>query len=77
MGLPCQVAQQMAARGRVHRDGVVAGLEGDAAQVRQPLYRHARDHWRHYEPWLGPLKAALGPVLDHYPAVPAEGELPV
>ena len=30
----------------------------------------ALDHWRHYEPWLGPLKAALGPVLDTYPEPP-------
>ena len=37
-------------------------------QVRQPIYREGIDHWRHYEPWLGPLKAALGPVLDDYPA---------
>jgi hypothetical protein len=28
------------------------------------------DHWRHYEPWLGPLKQALGSVLNRYPAVP-------
>jgi tetratricopeptide (TPR) repeat protein len=33
-------------------------------QVRQPLYRDAVEHWRHYEPWLGPLKAALGPDLS-------------
>ncbi len=39
-------------------------------QVRQPIYRDAVDHWRHYEPWLGPLKSALGPVLDAYPATP-------
>ena len=39
-------------------------------QVRQPIYRDGVDHWRHYEEWLGPLKAALGPVLDAYPAVP-------
>jgi tetratricopeptide (TPR) repeat protein len=32
-------------------------------QVRQPLYRDAVEHWRHYEPWLGPLKDALGPAL--------------
>lgn len=25
------------------------------AQVRQPLYTSAIDHWRHYEPWLGPV----------------------
>jgi len=30
-------------------------------QVRQPIYREGVDQWRHYEPWLGPLKAALGP----------------
>ena len=46
-------------------------------QVRQPIYREGVDQWRHYEQWLDPLKAALGPLLDHYPAVPAEGELPV
>ncbi len=39
-------------------------------QVRKPIYREGIDHWRHYEPWLGPLKAALGPVLDCYPEVP-------
>jgi hypothetical protein len=40
-------------------------------QVRKPIYREGVDHWRHFEPWLGPLKAALGPVLDAYPEVPA------
>ena len=30
-------------------------------QVRQPLYRSGLDQWRNYEPWLDPLKAALGP----------------
>jgi len=39
-------------------------------QVRQPIYRDGVDHWRHFEPWLGPLKAALGPVLDCYPLPP-------
>jgi predicted Zn-dependent protease len=39
-------------------------------QVRQPIFRDGLDQWRHYEPWLGPLKVALGPVLDAYPAVP-------
>ncbi len=33
-------------------------------QVRQPIYRDAMDHWRHYEPWLDPLKRALGPALE-------------
>ncbi len=39
-------------------------------QVRKPIYREGVDHWRHYEPWLGPLKEALGPVLEVYPEVP-------
>ena len=39
-------------------------------QVRKPIYREGVDHWRHFEPWLGPLKGALGPVLESYPEVP-------
>lgn len=39
-------------------------------QVRQPIYRGGMDQWRHFEPWLQPLKTALGPVLDTYPGVP-------
>jgi hypothetical protein len=39
-------------------------------QVRQPIFREGMDQWRHFEPWLGPLKEALGPVLERYPAVP-------
>ncbi|GAB3360080.1 tetratricopeptide repeat-containing sulfotransferase family protein [Lysobacter tyrosinilyticus] len=42
-------------------------------QVRQPIYRDGVDHWKHFEPWLGPLQQALGPVLDVYPAVPDLG----
>jgi predicted Zn-dependent protease len=39
-------------------------------QVRRPIFREGVNHWRHYEPWLGTLKGALGPVLDCYPEVP-------
>jgi tetratricopeptide (TPR) repeat protein len=39
-------------------------------QVRQPIFKDAVEHWQHYEPWLGPLKTALGPVLSAYPAAP-------
>ncbi|QUD87376.1 tetratricopeptide repeat-containing sulfotransferase family protein [Phenylobacterium montanum] len=35
-------------------------------QVRRPIYRGGLDQWRAYEPWLGPLKAALGPVLEDW-----------
>ena len=42
-------------------------------QVRRPIFGEAVDHWRRFEPWLGPLKDALGPVLDAYPAAPDSG----
>ncbi|MDR3507390.1 MAG: tetratricopeptide repeat protein [Caulobacteraceae bacterium] len=41
-------------------------------QVRRPIFTDGVDHWRGFEPWLGPLKDALGPVLDAYPAAPAQ-----
>ncbi|HJW42242.1 MAG TPA: sulfotransferase [Rhizomicrobium sp.] len=34
-------------------------------QVRRPLSREGLDSWRHYDPWLGPLKDALGPTLTN------------
>jgi hypothetical protein len=35
-------------------------------QVRQPIYREGLDQWKNYEPWLGPLKDALGDSLIGY-----------
>jgi tetratricopeptide (TPR) repeat protein len=35
-------------------------------QVRQPIYREGLDHWKNFEPWLEPLKAALGDALSRY-----------
>jgi len=35
-------------------------------QVRRPIFRDALDQWRHYEPWLAPLEAALGPALESW-----------
>lgn len=29
-------------------------------QVRRPIFKDGLDQWRHFDPWLGPLKAALG-----------------
>ncbi|MBV6415887.1 MAG: Beta-barrel assembly-enhancing protease [Steroidobacteraceae bacterium] len=39
-------------------------------QVRRPIYRDGVDHWRHYEPWLDPLKEVLGPIAGRYPEPP-------
>jgi predicted Zn-dependent protease len=33
-------------------------------QVRRPIFREGLDHWRHYEPWLAPLRAALGALAE-------------
>jgi hypothetical protein len=35
-------------------------------QVRQPLNRDGVDQWKNFEPWLGPLKDALGDALIRY-----------
>ncbi len=40
-------------------------------QVRQPIFTDGVDHWKLFEPWLGPLRDALGDVATAYPDVPA------
>jgi tetratricopeptide (TPR) repeat protein len=36
-------------------------------QVRRPIYTAGLEQWRHFEPWLEPLKTALGNLVDDYP----------
>ena len=36
-------------------------------QVRQPIFKEGIDQWRNFEPWLGPLKEVLEPVLTLIP----------
>lgn len=36
-------------------------------QVRQPIYGEGVDQWRHYAPWLEPLRTALGDLIERYP----------
>ena len=40
-------------------------------QVRMPIYKEGVEQWRHYEAFLNPLKAALGPALQSWDASPA------
>jgi tetratricopeptide (TPR) repeat protein len=36
-------------------------------QVRMPIFTDAVEHWQNFEPWLAPLKEALGPIVAAYP----------
>lgn len=47
-----------------------------AEQVRQPIYADALDQWRHYEPWLAPLREALGEVVARYADAPGTHSKP-
>ncbi|WP_072379169.1 sulfotransferase [Novosphingobium sp. NDB2Meth1] len=40
-------------------------------QVRRPIFREGTEAWKPFEPFLDPLKAALGEVLPAYPAAPS------
>lgn len=36
-------------------------------QVRLPIYSEGIEQWRHFEPWLDPLRTALGRLVDLHP----------
>jgi tetratricopeptide (TPR) repeat protein len=36
-------------------------------QVRRPIFKEGIDQWRHFEPWLGRLREALGPLAGAQP----------
>ena len=38
-------------------------------QVRQGIFREGLDQWKNFEPWLGPLKEALGDAVSRYRVV--------
>jgi tetratricopeptide (TPR) repeat protein len=39
-------------------------------QVRRPIFREGVEQWRHFDPWLDPLRAALGGLVDAYTPQP-------
>jgi hypothetical protein len=49
-----------------------AVLTPSSEQVRRPITREAIDHWRHFEPWLGPMLKTLGDAFTRYPGLPPE-----
>jgi tetratricopeptide (TPR) repeat protein len=75
---PGQVRALLDAVGVPFEDGCLAFWQNRRAvrtasseQVRQPIYTDAVEHWKRFEPWLDPLRVALGPVLENYPGAPA------
>ncbi len=72
-----EVRALLAACGLAFEEATLRFFENDRAvrtasseQVRRPIYREGTEAWQGFEPWLRPLKEALGPVLDAYPDVP-------
>ncbi|MBX7250211.1 MAG: sulfotransferase [Caulobacteraceae bacterium] len=35
-------------------------------QVRKPIFTEGLEQWKHFEPWLDPLKQGLGPALERW-----------
>lgn len=50
-----------------HHENTRAVRTASSEQVRQPIYREGVDHWQRFDAWLGPLRAALGPIVAEYP----------
>lgn len=72
-----EIRALLEALGLPFEEGCLRFYENDRAvrtasseQVRRPIYREGTEQWHMFEPWLDPLKAALGPVLASYPEAP-------
>ncbi len=50
-----------------HHENDRAVRTASSEQVRRPIYRDGLNQWRPFDPWLGPLRDALGSVVDEYP----------
>lgn len=75
-----EIRALIAACGLEFEDATLRFFDNDRAvrtpsseQVRRPVNRDGTDVWKGFEPWLVPLKNALGDVLEAYPHAPAFG----
>jgi len=66
-----EIRRLLAYCGLPFEDGCLRFYENNRAvrtasseQVRTPIFADGIGQWRHFEPWLGPLKKALGPALE-------------
>ena len=69
-----EIRRLLEACGLAFEDGCLRFWETERAvrtasseQVRTPIFRDGGDAWQMFEPWLGPLKQALGDALTGYP----------
>lgn len=74
---PDEVRRLLADLGLPFEDACLRFYENERAvrtasseQVRRPIFTDAIEHWKNYEPSLGPLVEALGPVVGAYPDPP-------
>lgn len=72
-----EIRRLLAALGLPFEDSCLRFWENDrpvrtasSEQVRRPINRDGLSPWLPFDPWLEPLKTALGPVLERYPEVP-------
>jgi tetratricopeptide (TPR) repeat protein len=72
-----QIRQLLAALNLSFEPACLTFFENDRAvrtasseQVRRPINRDGMDQWQPFDPWLNPLKDALGDVLTAYPEIP-------
>jgi len=74
-----QVRALLAALDLAFEPGCLAFWQNDRAvrtasaeQVRRPIFTDAVEHWRRFDGSLGPLRDALGPVVDAWPEAPGD-----
>jgi tetratricopeptide (TPR) repeat protein len=53
-------------------ENVRAVRTASSEQVRRPINRDGMDQWLPFDPWLAPLKEALGSIVDSYPDAPTD-----
>jgi len=64
----CELPFEVATLSCYENDRAV--ITASSQQVRKRIFREGIDHWRNFEPWLEPLRQALGDVLTAYPQLP-------
>lgn len=74
-----EIRKLLDALGLPFEDACLRFYENDRAvrtasseQVRQPIFQSGTEQWQMFEPWLAPLKAALGDAVEGYQGTRAD-----